>query len=324
MEYRKLGKWGVRVSNIGLGSFLTIGHHVPDESSRAIVYKAYEAGINLFDTANSYNSGNAEIVLGRLLADFPRRSYVLATKVFGPMGEGPNDRGLSRKHIFEECHASLTRLKSDYIDLYQCHRYDPEVPIEEVVEAMDDLTRQGKILYWGVSEWSAAQTIEADDLCIRWGLHRPISNQPRYSLLWRYPEHDVFPLGQTRGIGQIIFSPLAHGVLTGKYKPGEEPPSGTRGADPSQNQIMMSLYSGEERLRRVQRMTEMAQQLGASTAQLAIAWILRNPVVSSAIAGVTRIGQLNEILGAFTVKIPDETMAQLDQLFPAPPMCRAP
>ncbi len=318
MEYRKLGKWGVRVSTLGVGSYLTLGHHVPEDVGSEIVRQAYEAGINFFDTANAYNRGEAEKALGRYLAPFPRDSFVLASKVWAPMGDGPNDRGLSRKHIFEQCHASLKRLNTDYLDLYQCHRYDPDTPLEETIRALDDLVRQGKILYWGVSEWSAAQITEAQSFCERWGLNPPVSNQPRYSLLWRYPEKEVFPVCLSKGLGQVVFSPLAHGVLTGKYKAGEKPPPGTRAADDSQNRIMMDLYFHEDKLRRVEQMGEIAAELNLSTAQLAIAWILKNPAVSSVILGVTRPEQLAENLKAAEVALPDEVMARLDELFPLP------
>jgi voltage-dependent potassium channel beta subunit len=318
MEYRKLGKWGVRVSTVGLGSYLTIGHHVPDDVGAEIVQKAYDAGINFFDTANAYNRGEAEKALGRFLSRFPRDSYVLATKVWAPMGDGPNDRGLSRKHIFEQCHASLKRLGTDYIDLYQCHRYDPDTPLEETIRALDDLIKQGKILYWGVSEWSATQIAEAMSFCNRWGLNPPVSNQPRYSLLWRYPEKEVFPLCQARGIGQVVFSPLAHGVLTGKYKPGQPPPAGTRAADPSQNAIMMDLYFHDDTLRKVEEMSQLAHEMDLSTAQLAIAWILHNRVVSSVILGVTRVAQLEDNLRAAEAKLSDDVVAKLEELFPVP------
>ncbi len=316
MEYRQLGRWGLRVSRIGLGSYLTIGHHVDDRVADTIVRQAYDAGVNFFDTANVYNRGDAECALGRLLSGFRRDSFVLATKVWGPMGDGPNDRGLSRKHIFEQCEASLKRLGTHYIDLYQCHRYDTGTPLEETIQTLDDLIRQGKILYWGVSEWTAAQIAAADDYCRKWGLRTLVSNQPRYSLLWREPEKEVFPQAQEKGIGQVVFSPLAHGVLTGKYKPGVPPPQGTRAADDTQNQIMMALYFRDDNLRRVERMGELARSLGLTTTQLAIAWLLRNSAVSNVIAGVTHPEQLAEILGVPDACLPDEAAQALDALFP--------
>jgi len=219
MEYRQMGKWGVRLSSLGLGSYLTIGFKVDEKTSRALVRTAYDAGVNFFDTANAYNRGEAEKVLGKCLREFPRSSYVLATKVWAPMGPGPNDRGLSAKHVFEQCHASLRRLGMDYIDIYFCHRPDPSTPLEETVRAMEDLARQGKILYWGISEWPPTLILRAQQVARELGA-RPISvSQPRYNLLYRYPERDLFPLTREEGIGNVTFSPLAHGMLTGKYLP---------------------------------------------------------------------------------------------------------
>ncbi|MPY90611.1 MAG: aldo/keto reductase [Luteitalea sp.] len=318
MEYRQLGRWGVRVSVIGLGSYLTIGHHVDTEEGRRIIERAYEGGVNFFDTANAYNLGEAEKALGQYLKPFGRSSFVLASKVFAPMGKGPNDRGLSRKHVFEQCDASLKRLGTDYMDLYQCHRYDAQTPLEETIHAMDDLIHQGKILYWGVSEWTALQIGDACTYCERWGLNLPVSNQPRYSLLWRYPEKEVFPLCQAKGLGQVVFSPLAHGVLSGKYIPGAPIPEGTRAADASQNEIMMNLYFKEEILSRVQEMKRLAGEMSVATAQLAVAWILRRSTVSSVITGATRLEQLDDNLKAAEIKVPDEVAARMEELFPVP------
>ncbi|MGC9320120.1 MAG: aldo/keto reductase, partial [Armatimonadota bacterium] len=262
MEYRNLGKWGVKLSTMGLGSYLTIGMHVDDETAAECVKVAFDGGINWIDTANAYNRGQAEISLGKILQDYDRDDYVLATKVWAPMGEGPNDSGLSAKHVFEQCHASLRRLQTDYIDLYQCHRPDPETPLEETIRIMDDLARQGKILYWGTSEWPPELLQEAVDLAKMMGCRPPVSNQPRYSLLWREPEEAVFPTCLHNGLGNVVFSPLAHGVLTAKYEPGEPPPEGTRAADESQNQILMDLYWTDEILRRAKRLEEMAGDLG--------------------------------------------------------------
>ncbi len=318
MQYRRLGKWGVKVSAVGLGSYLTIGLHTPDDEARAQVRAALDAGINFIDTANAYNRGGAESALGRILKEVPRHSIVLATKVFSPMGDGPNDRGLSRKHIFEQCHASLQRLQTDYVDLYQCHRPDPSVPVEETVRAMNDLIRQGKVLYWGVSEWSGAQIAEANRIAGRLGCHPIASNQPRYSLLWRHPEREVYPISQAEGVGQVTFSPLAHGVLSGKYKPGQPPPGGTRAADPTQNAIMMDLYFKDDILERVQRLAKLAGELGATASQLALAWILTNPAISSIILGITKMSQLEDNLKAVELKIPEEALAEIDRLFPLP------
>ena len=318
MEYRQIGQWGVRASSIGLGSYLTIGMHVDEEQSKACVRKAVDLGINFFDTANAYNRGKAEEVLGRCLRDYDRSSYVLATKVWAPMGDGPNDSGLSAKHIKEQCEASLQRLGVDYVDLYQFHRPDPGTPVEESVRAVEDLCRQGKVLYWGVSEWSAAQITEAHAVARAFGMRPPASNQPRYSLMYRYPEAEVFPVSEALGIGQVVFSPLAHGVLTGKYQPGQPPPAGTRAADESQNSILMDMYWGDGNLTRVQQMGKIARDLDLTCCQLALAWVLRLPVLSSAIIGATRPEQIEENAKAAEVKLPQDVIDTLDELFPAP------
>ncbi len=224
MQYRRLGRWGLKVSCLGLGTYLTIGDRVPEREGRALVRAAVEAGVNFFDTADQYNHGRTEEALGGLRADYPRHAYVLATKVFNPMGDGPNDRGLSRKHVIEACDASLRRLKMDYIDLYQCHRPDPETPIEETAAAMDDLIRQGKVLYWGLSEYSAAEIVAIGELCESLGLDRPVSDQPRYSLVWRQPEREVLPACAREGLGVLTYSPLGHGVLSENTGPASRSP----------------------------------------------------------------------------------------------------
>lgn len=319
MQYRRLGRSGVKLSVIGLGSYLTIGHHVDNKVSSQCISKAYDAGVNFYDTANAYNRGEAEKALGRLLVkEYCRDSIVLATKVFAPMGEGPNDRGLSRKHIFEQCHASLRRLQTDYIDLYQCHRYDPNTPLDETIRTMEDLSRQGKILYWGVSEWSAAQIADAQGICRQYGWQLISSNQPRYSLMYRYPEREIYPLCEREDIGQVTFSPLAHGVLSGKYKPGEPIPQGTRASDKTQNSIMMRLYWGDDKLTKVQEAVNLAKEIGITMPQMALAWILRKPIIASIITGATRVEQLEDNLSAADVSLPDDILAKLDQLFPAP------
>jgi len=324
MQYRNLGKWGVKISTLGLGSYLTIGMHVDDETAAECVRVAFEGGINWIDTANAYNNGEAELAFGRILPDYDRDDYVLATKVWAPMGDGPNDRGLSAKHVFEQCHASLQRLQTDYIDLYQCHRSDPDTPLEETIRIMDDLARAGKILYWGVSEWPASLIQEAVDLAKMMGCRPPVSNQPRYSLLWREPEEEVFPTCLHTGLGNVVFSPLAHGVLTGKYEPGQPPPEGTRAADESQNKILMDLYWTEENLRKARRIAEMAGDLGLSAAALSLAWCLRHPAVTSIISGVTKVSQLEDNLRAADADIPDDVYEALCELFPTPGESLAP
>ena len=238
MQYRQMGRSGLRLSTLGVGSYLTIGFKCDQKTSRDTVKVAYDNGINFFDTANAYNTGEGERVLGKCLKDFPRSDLVILSKVFSPVGPGPNDKGLSAKHVFEQCHASLGRLGMDYLDIYMCHRPDPSVPLDETLRALEDLARQGKILYFGVSEWSAAQMVRAQAVAREIGA-RPISvNEPRYNMLYRYPEQEVFPTTADEGIGNVIFSPLAHGMLTGKYKPGEDAPEGTRASDPDQNSVI--------------------------------------------------------------------------------------
>jgi aryl-alcohol dehydrogenase-like predicted oxidoreductase len=311
MEYRRLGRAGVRVSAISLGSWLTYGGAVEDRTAIACIHRAYDLGINLFDTANQYRRGGAEEVVGRALKDFPRDSYVLATKVFFPMGEGPNDRGLSRKHILEQCHASLRRLGTDYIDLYQCHRYDPETPLEETLRALDDLVTQGKVLYVGVSEWSAPQIADAVYLARALNLDGIVSNQPIYNMLQRYIEREIIPLCEREGIGQVVFSPLAQGVLTGKYRPGQPPEQGTRAADPESNIFMHNLMK-DETLAAVQRLQGVATEAGYPLARLALAWVLRQPNVSSAITGASRSQQVDENVRAADITLPNDLLRHID------------
>jgi len=316
MEYRQMGKWGVRLSCLGLGSYLTIGFKCDEKTSRETIKAAYDRGVNFFDTANAYNKGEAERVLGKCLAEYPRSSLVVLTKVWAPMGPGPNDRGLSAKHIFEQCHASLKRLGMDYVDVYMCHRPDPTTPMEETVRAMEDLARQGKILYWGVSEWPSTQIVQAQSVARALGA-RPIGvSEPRYSLLYRYPEKTLFPTTASEGIGNVVFSPLAHGMLTGKYSPGQPAPEGSRAADPEQNAVIMQLYWNEENKRKGQELARIAREMGATAAQLALAWCLKRPEVTSVILGARRVEQLEENLKAVEIKIPDDVMATLDELYP--------
>jgi len=313
MQYRHLGRAGVRVSSIALGSWLTYGSSVGEESAVQCIHKAYDIGINFFDTANVYNQGSAEKVVGRALKDFSRDSFVLATKVYFPMGEGPNDRGLSRKHIMEQCHASLRRLGTDYIDLYQCHRYDPEAPLEETLRALDDLVTQGKVLYVGVSEWSATQIADGVYTARELNLDRIVSNQPVYNMLQRYIEPDILPLCEREGIGQVVFSPLSQGILTGKYKPGQQPEQGTRAADPQSNTFMHNLMQ-EKTLTAVQQLQTLAQQGGYSLALLALAWVLRKPIISAAIIGATRPQQVEENAKASEITLTDDVLERIDKI----------
>jgi aryl-alcohol dehydrogenase-like predicted oxidoreductase len=313
MEYRRLGKAGVKVSEVALGSWLTYGNATENETATQCVHRAYELGINFFDTANVYARGESEKVVGAALKQFPRDSYVLATKVFFPMGDGPNDRGLSRKHIMEQCHLSLKRLGTDYIDLYQCHRYDDSVPLEETLRALDDLVTQGKVLYVGVSEWNASQIGDALALAEKYNLDKIVSNQPYYNMLGRGIEKEVLPLCEREGIGQVVFSPLAQGVLTGKYKPGQAAPEGTRAADPKQNQFMNGGNLNQEQLEKVEKLRPIAEGEGLSMAQLALAWCLRQPMVSSVIIGASRPQQVDDNAVASGKKLSEETLKQIDQ-----------
>lgn len=310
MQYRRLGKWGVKVSSISLGSWLTYGATVDRETATACIHKALDLGVNFFDTANVYARGAAEEVVGQALAGIRRDSYVLATKVFWPMGDGPNDRGLSRKHIVEQCNQSLRRLRTDYVDLYQCHRYDPEVPLEETVRAMEDLVSQGKVLYWGVSEWSAVQIDDAIHMTRAHGWHEPVSDQPVYNMFNRYIEDQVMPLARREGMGLIVFSPLAQGLLTGKYKAGEPAPAGSRGANPETSRMIANLAT-PERLQKVEALRQVAGRLGISLAQLALAWVLHHPEISSAITGATKPEQVEENVRAADITLSDEVMAEI-------------
>lgn len=313
MQYRHLGRAGVRVSSIGLGSWLTYGSSVAEERAIQCVHTAYENGVTFFDTANVYNRGAAEQVVGRALKDFARDSYVLATKVYFPMGDGPNDRGLSRKHIMEQCHASLRRLGTDYIDLYQCHRYDTETPLEETLRALDDLVSQGKVLYVGVSEWSATQIADAVYTARQLNLDKIVSNQPIYNMLTRYIERDVIPLCEREGIGQVVFSPLAQGILTGKYKPGQKPEAGTRAADEQANMFIQDQLK-DEALTAVQHLQEVAQREGYKLSQLALAWVLRQENVSSAIIGASRPEQVVENIQASEITLSDDVLKRIDDI----------
>jgi voltage-dependent potassium channel beta subunit len=311
MLYRRLGKWGIQVSEIGLGSWLTYGKTTDDQTARDCIHYAYEQGINFFDTANVYATGQAEEVVGKALDGLARDTYVLATKVYFPMGDKPNQGGLSRKHIFEQCHLSLKRLNCEYVDLYQCHRYDANVPLEEVIQAMDDLIRQGKTLYWGVSEWSASQIQNCVRLCEQMNTHKPVSNQPQYHLLSRGIEREVIPISEREGLGQVVFSPLAQGVLTGKYQPGQPLPDDSRAVDDRQNMFMKWVLQ-EENLRKVANLCPIAEKLGLSMAQLALAWCLRQPNVSSAIIGASRVSQIEDNIGASGVNLSEETLQEIE------------
>jgi 1-deoxyxylulose-5-phosphate synthase len=306
MRYRRLGSSDLEISEISLGSWLTFGGGISNAQAEACVAKAFEVGINFIDTANVYSSGGAEEFLGEVLAERPRDSYVLATKLYFPMN---GDRGLSREQVLKQIDASLARLRTDYVDLYQCHRYDRETPLEETMEALTEVVRQGKARYIGFSEWSADQIRAALALVPR--VEKFVSSQPQYSLLYRVPEREVIPLCKENGISQIVWSPLAQGTLTGKYKPGEEPAAGTRAAS-QQMGWSMDRFRDDDVLRAVQRLSPIAEGLGITMAQLALAWVLREENVASAIVGASRPSQVEENAAASGIVLDDATLQAID------------
>lgn len=301
MRYRALGHSGLQLSVIGLGSWLTFGNTVDRDATRACVRRAWERGVNFIDTANVYASGAAEETLGPILQELDRGALVLATKVYFPMGESLNERGLSRKHIRDQVDRSLRRLRVDYIDLYQCHRYDGATPLEETCAAMSDLVRRGKILYWGVSEWNADQIAAAATLCAARGWTAPIGNQPQYSALWRRVEARVLPTCRRYGLGNVVWSPLAMGILSGKYTDAGRPPEGSRAAGAFKD--MMEDYFTQPVLDAVQQLVPLARDAGCTPAQLALAWCLREPDVTSAIVGATKLEHVDENLAAADLEV---------------------
>jgi aryl-alcohol dehydrogenase-like predicted oxidoreductase len=314
MEFRHLGKSGLMVSEIAYGNWITHGSQVEADAARACVRAALDVGITTFDTADVYAGTRAEAVLGEALAGVRRESYELFTKVFWPTGSGKNDRGLSRKHIIESCNASLVRLKTDHLDLYQAHRFDVETPLEETLRAFDDLVRQGKVHYIGVSEWTAAQITEALRIADEMGFDRIVSNQPQYSMLWRVIEAEVVPACEREGVGQIVFSPLAQGVLTGKYKPGEPPPAGSRATDERGGAEFISRWMTDDVLSRVQQLQPIADDAGLSLATMALAWVLQNPGVSSAIIGASRPEQVHANVHASGVRLEPALRKRIDEV----------
>jgi len=313
MDFRYLGNSGLKVSEISYGNWLTHGSQVENEQARACVKAALEAGITTFDTADTYANTKAEVVLGEALEGERRESLEILTKVYWPTGPGgPNDTGLSRKHIHESINASLKRLKTDYVDVYQAHRFDSETPLEETMEAFADVVRAGKALYIGTSEWTAEQLQEGHRLARE--LHIPlVSNQPQYSMLWRVIEAEVVPASEELGIGQVVFSPIAQGALTGKYKPGEQPPAGSRATDEKGGANFIGRYLNDDVLTRVQELKPIADEVGLSLSQLAIAWVLQNPNVSSAITGASRPEQVTENVQAAGVKLEEALLKRIDE-----------
>ena len=312
VEFRRLGRSGLTVSEIAYGNWITHGSQVEEDAAKASVQAALDSGITTFDTADVYARTRAESVLGRALSGVRRESYELFTKAYWPTGPGPNDRGLGRKHLIESCHASLRRLGTDYVDLYQAHRYDRSTPLEETMLAYADLVRQGKVLYVGVSEWRAEQIAAAAELARE--LRVPlISNQPQYSMLWRVIEAEVVPTCEREGMSQLVFSPIGQGVLTGKYQPGAAPPAGSRATDEKGGANFIRRMLTDEVLTRVQALRPIADECGLSMAQLALAWVLQNPNVSAAIIGASRPDQVVENAKASGVRLEPAVMTRIDE-----------
>ncbi len=313
MKYRKLGKWGLKVSEIALGSWMTnVGNTEAIETAKNTIVKAYDQGVNFFDCADAYSGGEAEIFLGNILKDFSRSSYVVSSKVFFPMGKGANDWGLSRKHIIDQIDKSLKNLKVDYLDMYFCHRFDNETPLEETLQVMSDLVAQGKILYYGVSEWSPVQLTEALGIIKQMSL-RPMSViQPQYNMFDRYIEDEMMNICDKNGIGIVPFSPLSQGLLTGKYRKGMPLPEGSRATYQADKQINNLMT--EENMDKVEKLVNVAENLGVSLSVLALAWTLRNPQISSLITGATNDKQLENNLKASGFEIPKDALDQIEKI----------
>ncbi|MDP9498194.1 MAG: aldo/keto reductase family protein [Actinomycetota bacterium] len=315
MQFRHLGRSGLVVSEIAYGNWLTHGSQIEAEQATRCVHRALELGITTFDTADVYAGTRAEEVLGAALKGTRRESYELFTKVYWPTGPGRNDRGLSRKHVLESCHASLRRLQTDHVDLYQAHRFDYETPLEETLRAFDDLVRAGKVMYVGVSEWRASEIAQALEIAQQTGFDRLVSNQPQYSALHRVIEAEVLPLCKREGVGQIVWSPLAQGVLTGKYQPGQPPPEGSRATDQAGGGAgMIRRLMRDEVLEAVQQLRPVAEQAGLTMAGLAVAWVLQEEGVSAAIVGASRPEQLDDVVAASGVQLDPAVKARVDEL----------
>ena len=314
MKYRKLGKCGTRVSVIGIGSWLTLGGTVEKKAGDKIIRYAFDNGINFFDTADVYAKGEAEKFLGNSLRNFKRQDLVIATKCFGAMSQNPNDKGLSRKHIFESVNNSLSNLRTDYIDIYQCHRFDTDTPLEETCRAFNTLIEQGKILYWGVSEWSKKEIEDAVNFCDLNGLHKPVSNQPQYSLISRDIEtNGVMNYCSRQGIGLVVWSPLAQGVLTGKYNK-KKIDKDSRLMDKNNNMFVKKLAS-EENLKKVEKLIKIAEELETTPSNVALAWCLRKEIVSSVITSSTKESQLKENIKASGLELSANILKQTEQIF---------
>ncbi len=313
MEYRRLGNSGMKVSSVSLGGWLTFGGSVQDEKiAETIIEKAHEQGVNFFDQADVYANGASETVMGKILQRFDRHKLVISSKVFWPMSDDVNDRGLSRKHLMQSIDGSLKRLGTDYLDIYFCHRYDPETPLEETVAAMSDLVQRGKILYWGTSEWSGAQIAEAVGIARAQGMVAPVTEQPQYSLIHRdRVEKEILPVTEKHGVGLVVWSPLGMGLLSGKYDAGK--PEGSRLA--RMDGFAQRMLS-DENLERVRLLKSVADDLNTTRTALSIAWVLRQPGVSSAIVGATKPEQLDDTLGAAGLKLEGSVIARMDEIFP--------
>lgn len=313
MKYRKLGKWGLKVSEIALGSWMTnVGNTEAIETAKNTIIKAYDQGVNFFDCADAYSGGEAEIFLGNILKDFSRSSYIVSSKVFFPMGKGANDWGLSRKHIIDQIDKSLKNLKVDYLDMYFCHRFDNETPLEETLQVLSDLVAQGKILYYGVSEWSPVQLTEALGLIKQMNL-RPMSViQPQYNMFDRYIEDEMMNICDKNGIGIVPFSPLSQGLLTGKYRKGMPIPEGSRATYQADKQINNLMT--EENMNKVEKLINVADNLGTSLSVLALAWTLRNTQISSLITGATNDKQLENNLKASGFEIPKDALDEIEKI----------
>jgi len=313
MQYRNLGRCGLKVSEISLGSYFSYGSVVDKNIAFNTIKTAYDLGVNFFDTANAYDAGKAEEILSQALCNYDRSSYVLATKVFFPMGDGPNDRGLSRKHIMEQLHSSLKRMNLDYVDIYYCHRYDSSTPPEETLRAFDDLIRHGKVLYVGVSEWSAAQIESAMRIADRYLLDRIVVNQPQYSIFNRSIEDDIMEKCKEHGIGQVVFQALAQGMLTGKYRSLTDFPEGSRITNDKIN-MHIKRYFTPQTIEQVEKLDALSKELDISLAQLALAWVLRKDEVASAVIGASKPEQVEENVKAVNIKIPEGILTQIDEL----------
>lgn len=321
MKYRNLGKWGLKVSEVALGSWMTdVGSPAAVDLARDSVRRAYELGVNFFDCADAYSGGAAEVFLGNVLKEYSRNSFVVSSKVFFPVGPGANDYGLSRKHIFEQCDKSLKNLQVDYLDMYFCHRFDPTTPVEETMQALSDLVAAGKVLYYGVSEWSPVQIQQAIQATKELHLRPMNVIQPQYNMVDRFIENEIMGICEENGIGIVPFSPLSQGLLTGKYRKGQPIPEGSRATHQADKQINNLLT--EENLDKVEALLKVAEQLGISLSVLALAWTLRRPVISSVITGATKPYQIESNVPASGLTLPEDALAEIEKILDYHPTVR--